>query len=279
MHLGIAMFATDTAIAPDRLARAVEDRGFESLFVPEHTHMPVDHTPHPGGRGLPDEYERTHDPFVALTVAAAATAELRIGTGICLVAQRDPLVLAKQTASLDRLSGGRFLFGVGYGWNRPEAEHHGAVFGTRREILREKVLAVRELWTQDEASFDGDHVSFAPSRSWPKPLQDPHPPILLGAAAGRSTFQHLIEFCDAWLPMGARPVFEDLPRLRQAAEDAGRDPDTISVTVYGTTPDPQRLIDLAEAGVERTVLWVPSEGEDEVLEHLDRHAALLEELP
>ncbi len=278
MHLGITMFATDTSIAPDRLAREVEDRGFESLFVPEHTHMPVDHSPHPSGRGLPDEYKRTHDPFVALTAAAAATSDLKLGTGICLVAQRDPILLAKQAASLDRLSDGRFLFGVGYGWNRPEAQHHGVDFDRRRDVLREKVLAIRGLWTQEEAGFDGEHVSFAPSWSWPKPVQEPHPPILLGAAAGGSTFAHVIEFCDAWLPIGARPVFEDLPRLRQAAEDAGRDPDTISVTVYGTTPDPGRLVDLAEAGVERTVLWVPSVDATQALEHLDRHAALLAEL-
>lgn len=278
MHLGITMFATDTSIAPDRLAREVEDRGFESLFVPEHTHMPVDHSPHPSGQGLPEEYKRTHDPFVALTAAAAATSDLKLGTGICLVAQRDPILLAKQAASLDRISDGRFLFGIGYGWNRPEAEHHGADFDQRRDVVREKVLAVRELWTREEAGFDGEHVSFAPSWSWPKPVQDPHPPILLGAAAGPSTFAHVVEFCDAWLPIGARAVFEHLPELRRAAEDAGRDPDSISVTVYGTRPDPQRLVDLAEAGVERTVLGVPSAGEAEVLEHLDRHAALLEEL-
>lgn len=278
MHLGITMFATDVSIAPDRLAREVEDRGFESLFVPEHTHMPVDHSPHPAGRGLPEEYKRTHDPFVALTAAAAATSDLRIGTGICLVAQRDPILLAKQSASLDRISGGRFLFGVGYGWNRPEAEHHGTDFDHRRDVLREKVLAVRELWTREEAGFEGEHVSFTPSWSWPKPVQDPHPPILLGAAAGPSTFAHVVEFCDAWLPIGAGPVFEHLTQLRRAAEDAGRDPDSISVTVYGTKPDPQRLVDLAEAGVERTVLWVPSADEAEVLGHLDRHTALLEEL-
>lgn len=278
MHVGITMFSTDTAIPPDRLAREVEDRGFESLWVPEHTHMPVEHSPHPSGRGLPEEYKRTHDPFVALMAAAAATTDLKVATGICLVAQHDPILLAKQVASLDLLSGGRAIVGVGYGWNRPEAEHHGIDFDERRAILREKVLAMQALWTQEEASFEGDHVSIAPTWSWPKPAQDPHPPVLLGAAAGESTFSHVVEFCDGWMPIGARSVFDDLPQLRQAAEDAGRDPDSISVTVYGTKPDPGRLTDLAEAGVDRTVLGVPSADEATVMDQLDRNAAVLDEL-
>lgn len=278
MDVGITMFATDTAIAPDRLAREVEDRGFESLWVPEHTHMPVDHSPHPSGRGLPEEYKRTHDPFVALMAAAAATTDLKVATGICLVAQHDPILLAKQVATLDLLSGGRVLFGVGYGWNRPEVEDHGVAFDDRRDVLREKVLAMRELWTREQASFDGEHVSFSPTWSWPKPAQDPHPPVLLGAAAGEQAFAHVVEFCDGWMPIGARPVFDELPRLRQTAEEAGRDPGSISVTVYGTKPEPGRLTDLAEAGVRRTVLWVPSADEATVLDQLDRNAALLDEL-
>lgn len=278
MELGVSIFPTDRTIRPDRLAREVEDRGFGSLFFPEHTHMPVDHSPHPAGQGLPEEYKRTHDPFVALMAAAAATTDLKVATGICLVAQHDPILLAKQVASLDLLSGGRAILGVGYGWNRPEAEHHGIDFDQRREVLREKVLAMQALWTDEEASFDGDHVSIAPTWSWPKPTQDPHPPVLLGAAAGESTFAHVIEFCDGWMPIGAKPVFDDLPQLRRAAEEAGRDPDSISVTVYGTKPDPERLAALAEAGVERTVLWVPSADEATVMDQLDRNAAVLDEL-
>ncbi|MGH3441911.1 MAG: TIGR03619 family F420-dependent LLM class oxidoreductase [Nitriliruptorales bacterium] len=278
MELGVAIFPTDRTIRPDRLAREVEDRGFGSLFFPEHTHMPVDHSPHPSGQPLPDEYRRTYDLFVALTAAAAATERLTIGTGICLVAQRDPIVLAKEVASLDVLSGGRLVFGVGYGWNRPEAAHHGIRFADRRDVLREKVLAMRHLWTEEEARFDGAHVEFEPTWLWPKPAQQPHPPILLGAAPGPLAFSHLVEFCDGWMPIGARDVRDHLGLLHDAAERAGRDPTTLSVTVYGTKPDPGRLTELAELGVERTVVWLPSADEATVLDRLDRYTALLAEL-
>lgn len=278
MELGIAIFPTDRTIRPDRLAREVEDRGFGSLFFTEHTHMPVDHSPHPSGGPLPDEYRRTHDPFVALTAAALATERLTVATGICLVAQRDPIVLAKEVASLDVLSGGRVVFGVGYGWNRPEAEHHGIRFADRRDIVREKVLAMRRLWTEEEARFDGAHVSFEATWMWPKPVQDPHPPILLGAAPGSLTFSHVVEFCDGWMPIGARDVREHLVLLHDAAEQAGRDPASLSLTVYGTKPDPGRLAELVELGVDRTVLFLPSADEATVLEHLDRYTALLAEL-
>lgn len=278
MHLGVAIFPTDHSVRPDVLARAAEDAGFESLWVPEHTHMPVDHSPWPGGSELPDEYRRTLDPFVALTAAASATTTLKLATGICLVAQHDPIVLAKQTATLDLLSGGRFIFGVGYGWNRPEAEHHGTAFEARRDTLRERVLAVQALWTEDEASFDGEHVSFAPSWSWPKPVQEPHPPVLLGAALGERTLREIVEFADGWMPIGASAAEEGLPQLRRAAEDHGRDPDSLSVTVYGTRPDPERLAALAEIGVERTVLWLPSADEGEALDVLERYTGLLREV-
>ncbi len=278
MHLGVAVFPTDRSVRPDRLAIAAEERGFESLFVPEHTHMPVQHTPHPSGQGLPEEYRRQLDPFVALTAAAAVTSRLRLGTGICLVAQRDPIVLAKEVATLDHLSGGRLIFGVGYGWNRPEVEHHGVPFNARREVLRERVLAMQRLWTQEEASFDGDHVRFTASWSWPKPVQQPHPPVLLGASPGPGTFAHVAEFCDGWMPIGARTTHEHLDAFRNAVSDAGRDPSQASLTVYGTKPDPERLVELAAVGVDRTVLWLPSAEEKAVMERLDRYTSLLEVL-
>lgn len=279
MELGVSIFPTDRTIRPDRLAREVEDRGFGSLFFPEHTHMPVDHSPHPSGQPLPDEYRRTHDPFVALTAAAAATERLTVATGICLVAQRDPIVLAKEIASLDVLSGGRFVFGIGYGWNRPEAKHHGVRFEDRRDVLREKVLAMRRLWTEEEAGFAGAHVSFEPTWSWPKPMQEPYPPILLGAAPGPLAFSHIVEFCDGWMPIGARAVHEDLGLLHRTAEEAGRDPATLSITVYGTKPDPGRIAELADLGVDRVVLGLAPSDEAEVLERLDRYTALLAETP
>ncbi len=278
MHLGVAIFMTDRSIRPDVLARAAEDAGLESLWVPEHTHMPVDHSPWPGGDELPDEYRRMLDPFVALTAAAAASTSLRLGTGVCLAAQRDPLLLAKETATLDLVSGGRLLFGVGYGWNRPEAEHHGTSFADRRDVLREKVLAVKALWTEEAASFDGEHVAFGPSWSWPEPVQDPHPPVLLGASLGDRTLRDLVEYADGWMPIGASAAEHGMARLRAAAEDAGRDPGSLSVTVYGTRPDAERLSRLAEIGVERIVLWLPSSEESRVLEVLDSHARLLEGL-
>lgn len=274
MDIGVAIFPTDTTIGMAELAREVEARGFESLWVAEHTHMPVDHSPHPSGGPLPDEYRRTYDPFVALTVAATATSRLRLGTGICLVAQHDPIDLAKQVASLDHLSGGRLLFGIGYGWNRPETEDHGVPFRARREVLRERVLAAKALWTEEVASFEGDWVRLRPSWMWPKPVQQPHPPILMGAAPGPRTFAHVAEFCDGWMPVGARDLIEGRPALEAAWEAAGRSTPP-QLVVYGTTPRPDRLAGLAELGVDRTVLWLPAAPRDEVLRALDELHAVV----
>lgn len=275
MDLAILMFPTDRTIPPDELAVEVEQRGFESLWFPEHTHMPVDHDPHPSGIELPEMYKRTYDPFVALTAAAAATTDLRIGTGICLVAQHHPLNLAKQVASLDRLSGGRFEFGIGYGWNAPETEDHGVAFGDRREFVRESILAMRSLWTEDTAEFHGEHISFDATYQWPKPLQEPHPPILLGARLGPSAQAAIVEFCDGWMPIGRRALEEDLPRLRTALEEAGRDPAALKVFVYGTKPDPDQLADLAALGVDRVGLWLGSDPPREVIDNLDQLARLV----
>ena len=281
MQIGVFIFPTDTTLQPVALARAVEERGFESLWFPEHSHIPVSRTTPWGGREgappLPEMYWRTHDQFVALGAAAAVTGTLKLGTGITLVAQRDPIWLAKQVASLDTISGGRVLFGVGYGWNKEEMAHHGVPYTRRRAMLREYVLAMRRIWTEDEAAFSGEHVSFEASWSWPKPVQKPHPPIVMGGDAGPKTFRDIAEFCDGWMPLGGRHrVRGKLDELHQALEAAGRDPDSIELGVFGAPADPAKLEALAELGVRRAVLSVPPEGPDEVLATLDAHARLID---
>jgi probable F420-dependent oxidoreductase len=277
LPIGITMFATDVSIGPAELAREAEARGFESLFVPEHTHIPTSRrTPYPAGEPLPDEYRRTFDPFVALTAAAAATERIKVGTGICLVAQHHPINAAKATASIDVVSNGRFVFGVGFGWNHDEMEDHGVEPKRRRAQCREHVLAIKSLWQDDEASFDGEFVHLPPSWSWPKPIQRPHPPILVGGAAGPTLFQHIVEYADGWVPMGGRGLGENIPKLRGLAEDAGRDPASIRVTVaIDAPPDPARIERYSDLGVERLVLWLPSAAADVVLPILDRYAALM----
>src|SRR4051794_16943215 len=247
VHIGALIFPTDLSIRPDRLASELEDRGFESLWVTEHTHIPTSRrTPWPGGPVLPEEYRRTLDPYVALSVAAAVTERLQLGTGISLVAQHDPIVLAKTIASLDLVSNGRFTLGIGVGWNEDEMEDHGVDPKRRRAVTREKVLAMRELWMQDEASFDGEFVSFSSSWSWPKPVSDPHPPVVMGGAGGPVTFRHVAEYCDGWMPIhGRRGIAERLPDLRAAAEAAGRDPETLELGVFGCPPDRTVIDDYA----------------------------------
>jgi probable F420-dependent oxidoreductase len=275
--LGVLMFPTDQAIRPDELAREAEARGFESLWFPEHTHIPVSRlSPWPGGPELPEEYKRTHDPFVALTAAGAATERLKLATGICLVAQRDPIALAKQIASLDMLSGGRFLFGIGVGWNVEEMENHGVDPATRRALVREKVLAMKSLWTEDEGGFDGDLVHVSRSWSWPKPAQQPHPPVIMGGTGGPVTFRHVAEYCDGWMPIhGRRDVLDKLPLLRKTCEEAGRDPDSIELGVFGVPPSEEVIASYRDAGVRRCVLALPAAPRDVVLPWLDRSAELL----
>ncbi|HVR30040.1 MAG TPA: LLM class F420-dependent oxidoreductase [Thermoanaerobaculia bacterium] len=277
MHLGVFMFATDYAIRIDELAREVEARGFESLFVPEHTHIPVSRrTPWPGGGPLPEEYWHTYDPFVSLMAAAAATRKLRVGTGICLVIERDTITTAKEVASLDDLSGGRFLFGIGAGWNREEMENHGTDFETRFGKLREQVLAMKQIWTKDEAEHHGKYVDFDPIWSWPKPTQKPHPPVLLGGATPQ-TRQRVVDFCDGWLPIGVdqQSVLEGIADLERRAEEKGRPMSTISVSVFGARPDRQTLDAYQAAGVERVLLRLPSAGRDNLLPLLDRYTELV----
>ena len=281
MELGVMIFPTDKSIQPVELAKAAEDRGFESLWFPEHSHIPVSRkTPWGGARDmppLPEEYWRSHDQFIALAACAGVTENLKLGTGICLVAQRDPVWLAKEVASLDLISGGRFLFGIGYGWNREEMRNHGLDFKQRRGILREKILLMKEIWTKDEASFSGEHIQFEKSWSWPKPVQKPHPPIILGAAAGPKTFPHIIEFCDGWMPVGGLHDFEGgLKGLERACKDAGRDLDSLELGVfYAGGVDTDQLKTLPDAGVKRAVLPLPSKLAEDVLPQLDEYAKLL----
>jgi probable F420-dependent oxidoreductase len=278
MLYGAGIFATDYAIRPDDLARELEARGFESLWVPEHTHIPASRrSPYPGGTDLPKEYWHTYDPFVALTAAASVTKNLKVATGICLIIERDPITTAKEVASLDMLSNGRFLFGIGGGWNAEEMENHGADFKTRFGLLGERVRAMKEIWTKDEAEFHGRFVNFDPIWSYPKPVQKPHPPILMGGD-GPKTFDRVIEFCDGWMPIGygIQGLPEKIGDLRRRAADAGRDPDSISVTIFGAKPERLALDQFAEAGVERVIFMLPPADRDTVMPLVDQYAGLIQ---
>ncbi len=277
MKLGITMFATDQAMNVVDLARAAEERGFSSLYLPEHTHIPTSRTtPSPTGDAqLPEEYRRTLDPFVALGAAAAVTSKIELGTGICLVAQRDPILLAKESATLDLYSRGRFVLGIGFGWNVEEMADHGVEFRTRREMVREKMLAVQRLWTEEEAAFDGEHVKFAPSWSWPKPVRKPRPPILIGGAAGPKMFAHIAEYADGWIPIGGAGIAKALPDLHAAMEKAGRDPRHAKVVPFGTVPNRDKLDYYASLGIEEVVLRIPSAPGEQVLPILDQQAQFI----
>lgn len=282
MRLGALIFPTDKGIQPIELAREVESRGFDSLWFPEHSHIPTARTTPWGGREgappLPEEYWRTHDQFLALAAAAAVTERIKLGTGITLVAQRDPLWLAKEVATLDQLSNGRFLLGIGHGWNIEEMEHHGVNPKTRRGLVREKILACIELWTKDEASFHGKYVDFESSWSWPKPVQKPHPPIVMGAALTDLTIAHIVEFCDVWMPIEGRwPIAESWAKLQQACTDAGRDPATLQLGVFGGKPDAAHLASLRDLGASYVALGLPALDRDAALATLERYAPLVEE--
>ena len=278
MKYGIAMFPTDYAVQSDQLAREMEARGFESLWLPEHTHIPASRkSPWPGGGDLPREYWHTLDPFVALGAAAAVTKTLMLGTGICLVIERDPITLAKEVASLDHISRGRVLLGIGGGWNAEEMEHHGTPFAERWKILRERIAAMKAIWTQDEAEFHGKYVNFDKLWSYPKPVQKPHPPILMGGA-GPHARQRAADFDGHWMPIGGRaysePVAESMADFRARAEKAGRDPAAVTVSIFGVPPDETKLTALRDAGVARVVFFVPSAIADTVLPLLDGYAAV-----
>jgi probable F420-dependent oxidoreductase len=276
MRVGAFYFPADYGINMAELAKALEDRGFDSLFVPEHTHIPASRkSPFPGGGELPKRYSHTHDPFVALAFAAAATKKLKLGTGILLVPQHEPIVTAKAIASLDQLSGGRFIFGIGGGWNVEEMENHGAKYQTRFKQMREHVLAMKELWTKEEASFDGEFVKFDRVWSWPKPAQQPHPPIILGGETDH-TLRRVIEYCDGWFPRprGGFDVVKGVAHLRQMAEKAGRDPSTITTIVFGSANDAKVLESYDKAGIQSALLAIPDDSRDEILRYLDKIAPL-----
>ena len=278
MHYGVFIFPTDYSIRIDELARAAEARGFESLFVTEHTHIPTSRrSPFAGGGPLPKEYWHTLDPFVGLMAAAAATRTLKVGTGICLVVEHDPITLAKTIATLDMLSNGRFLFGIGGGWNAEEMEDHGTVFKSRFQLLRERILAMKEIWTKETPEYHGDFVDFDPMWSYPKPVQKPHPPVLLGGESAH-TLQRVVDFCEGWFPRGrnADAILPGLADLRARATKAGRDPKTISTSVFAAKPERATLDTYTAAGITRSIFRLPSEGRDAVLPLLDQYAKLIQ---
>ena len=276
MHLGLFSYNVEYGARPDELARAAEERGFESFWVGEHTHIPASRlTPYPGGEPLPKPYYHMADPFVSLMAAAAATRTIKLGTGICLVVEHDPIVLAKSVATLDWLSNGRVLFGIGGGWNREEMADHGTPFDRRWQVLRERVLAMKALWSQAEASFHGEFVNFDRAISFPKPVQRPHPPILFGGATAQGRAR-VVEYCDGWIPIDV--LLDDLPAaiadLRQKAEAAGRGLDTLSVSVFAFQPPrPDALARLRDLGVERVIMVAPRRLAD-ALPFLDRMASV-----
>ncbi len=275
MKYGVAMFPTDYAIPADALARELEARGFESLWLPEHTHIPTSRkSAWPGGADLPRDYWHTLDPFVALGAAAAVTKTLMLGTGICLVIERDPIILAKEVASLDFISGGRVLLGIGGGWNAEEMEDHGTPFGERWKILRERISAMKAIWTQEEAEYHGKYVNFDKLWSFPKPVQKPYPPILMGGS-GPHARQRAAEFDGHWMPIiGRDPLDEAIADLRQRAEKAGRDPAAVSVSLFGVRPDEGKLAAWRDLGVARVVFFVPCALAGTVLPLLDQYAAV-----
>lgn len=277
LEIGLTMFATDRSMDLIALANEAEQRGFASLYIPEHTHIPTSRiTPPPTGEPeLAEEYRRTLDPFVALGAAAAVTSRITLGTGICLVAQRDPIVLAKEVATLDLISNGRFVFGIGFGWNREEMAQHGVSFRERRDLVREKMLAMRALWTRERAGYLGEWVKLEESWSWPKPVQRPHPPVLLGGAPGPKLFAHIAEYCDGWMPIGGAGIAASLPSLRAALDARGRDPASVRIVPFGTEPSSGKLDYYASIGVCEVVLRIPSAARDEVLSVLDAYAPYL----
>ncbi|MFF8967127.1 LLM class F420-dependent oxidoreductase [Streptomyces globisporus] len=281
MRISTTIFLTDETVTPVRLARELEQRGFGGLYLPEHTHIPVSRrTPYPMGGELPREYGRTLDPFVALGQAAAVTERLTLGTGITLVAQHDPIDLAKQAATLDHLSGGRFTLGVGYGWNVEEAADHGVEWPTRRDRVRDRMALMRALWADEPTGYAGAFGSVQASEAHPKPFQRPRGPVngprtLIGGGAGPKLFAHIAEYADGWLPIGGGGLTESLPKLRAAWEEAGRDPKGLQVVPYAVQPSPGKLAHYAELGIEEVVLQLPPADEAEVLRTLDAYAAYL----
>jgi probable F420-dependent oxidoreductase len=268
VDFGITVFVTDETTPPGELGRLVEERGFQALFVPEHPHMPRDTV-----REVDRKYYRSLDPFVTLTAAAEHTSALRLGFGILLLAQRDPITTAKAIASLDHVSGGRVEVGLGAGWNTPEIENHGTPFGRRFSVMRERAEAMREIWTNDEASYHGEHVSFEAIASWPKPVQQPHPPLWVGGT-GERALDRVLRYGDGWFPNRRDGLAERIAELRRRGAEAGRD--HVPVTYFGAPADPEALRELADAGVDRTLIMLPSGTPEEIERAADEAAALVE---
>ena len=277
MRFGVTIITTDLVWRVDELAPEVEARGFTSLYLPEHTHIPTSRLTPPatGEDELAEHYKRMLDPFVALAAASSVTTTLRLGTGIALIAQREPIVTAKAIATLDLLSNGRVELGIGSGWNVDEMQHHGVDPARRRDVVREHVLAMRALWTDEEAEFHGEFVDFSPSWLWPKPVQPGGPPVLMGGAPGPKLFAAIAEFCDGWLPFGGAGVREALPALRDACERVGRDSAALRVIPFGTLYDADKVNYYETLGIEEIVLRVPAGARDPVLAELDRLAGLI----
>ncbi len=275
MRVGITAMLTDRTLGPVELAVEAESLGFDSLFLPEHTHMPVERTVvHPALPELPDPYRRTLDPFVALAMAAQATTTLELGTGILLLAQRDALVTAKAVATLDQLSGGRFVLGLGYGWNVQECEHHGVPWSQRREATHQRLSAMRRLWRDEIAQADDAHVRFAPSTAWPKPAGEV--PVWLGVSAGPKGLAAVAEHADGWIPHGSSGLADGIAALRSACVQAGRDPAEVDVVPFGVLPDVGKLDNLASLGITRLVALVPDGSPEQMRDHLGRTAETLD---
>ena len=280
MKVGAGMFFTDYSMHPAELARALEERGFESLWAPEHSHIPLSRkATYPGGGDLPKMYYDVMDPFVTLTAAAAATSTLRLGTGICLVVQRDPIQTAKLVASIDQVSGGRFLFGVGNGWNRDEIENHGTAFETRHKLARERIEAMRAIWTRTKPEYHGEFVEFGPMMTWPKPVQTPHPPIIVGGAFPWGA-RRAVRYGNGWMPHRVRQHYADVaalvPQFRAMLAEAGRSEGDCPVTIWGVREDRDALLADRDLGIERVVLSLEAAKADVILPQLDRWAKLVE---
>jgi probable F420-dependent oxidoreductase len=278
MKIGVTIQSTDKAMHPVEVAREAEARGFHSLYIPEHTHIPTRRrTPPPAGtEDLPEEYLRSPDPYIALAAAASVTDTILLGTGIGLPAQHDPITFAKQLSTLDWMSQGRFVFGIGYGWNHEEMENHGIVVRSRRARVRETILAMQALWANDVASFEGEFVRFEPSWQWPKPIQKPRPRILIGGGAGPILFSHIAEYADGWMPFGGAGMSSELDRLHRAFAERERDASELQIVPMGVFPSDQKLSYFEEAGVTEAVLRIPAAVRDEVLPVLDDYVQYID---
>ena len=277
MEYGVSIFPTDYSIEPAELAVAAEERGFESLWFPEHSHIPLSRkSPWPGGAELPKQYYDCMDPFIALATAASMTKTIKLCTGICLIIQRDVLQLAKEVATLDQLSKGRVILGIGAGWNAEEMADHGTTFETRMSLMEERVAALKIIWTESKPEFNGKFVNFEPMMTWPKPIQKPHPQILIGGGFPHAA-KRAISYGDGWMPIGGRGwnVVETLPKFRQMAAEAGRNPDDLGITIFGATDDAAMLKGYRDASVNRTVFNLPSASRDEILPLLDQYAGMM----